>query len=168
MEDLSLSPRQQRGMLSPRGFSVEENFPPCPLELKSRFKSFPVRNSGTLHSNSELEPLKRLNQSHKVLARQSQIHWFPFKRRYWRDTRASMVSPVNTIEIGEVGKIEKGVIVQGENVIVLQVLQAVKGSGLNVADVVGVEPENGAAGVRAQGALGLMGGRQRVGFRGNW
>lgn len=34
MDDLSLSPRQHLGMLSSRGFSVEENFPDCALELK--------------------------------------------------------------------------------------------------------------------------------------
>lgn len=91
-EDLSLSPRQHLGMTSAKGLSVGENFPDSALELKrvvwicdvsthpsnsslfSCLRSFPARNSGTWHSNSELEPLKRLNQSHKVLARQSQIH----------------------------------------------------------------------------------------------
>lgn len=34
IEDLSLSPRQHLGMVSPRGLSVEGNFPECAFELK--------------------------------------------------------------------------------------------------------------------------------------
>lgn len=34
IEDLSLSPRQHLGMVSPTGLSVERNFPDCGLELK--------------------------------------------------------------------------------------------------------------------------------------
>ena len=117
MEDLLLSPRQHLGMASPNGFSVDGNFPGLVLELKrvvwtrevsthpsksslfSRLRSFPARTVGTLHSSSELEPLNRLNHSHKVLARQSQIHWLPFRRKYWRDTSGSMVSPDNSVRL---------------------------------------------------------------------